>query len=197
MVREAASPCPDHGTMAPSLTTADPTVRHIPANKHASAADDADHLWLPPHQMRRYQIGKTAASTVFVAIFVGWLLIQWSNPLMRWIATSLVLVTVWVTLTSVIKDHRRSRGHQLRLDGSRLWIKRPEGVQWLALTDVARARWRQDEERTTGLWFYDPSGRILNHLDSIFLADQAEARSFLGWARRRVDVPFPVEWPQG
>ena len=73
----------------------------------------------------------------------------------------------------------------------------PPSVQWLALTDVARARWRQDEERTTGLWFYDPSGRILNHLDSIFLADQAEARSFLGWARRRVDVPFPVEWPPG
>ena len=37
---------------------------------------------------------------LMVIIFVGWMLIMWSNPVMRFAAAALVIITVWITVAS-------------------------------------------------------------------------------------------------
>jgi len=64
-------------------------------------------------------------------------------------------------------------------------------VRW---EDVCRARWMDGEVSSHGLWLYGEAGRPLAHIDRAFLADQSEAREFLGWARRHAALSFPVAW---
>ena len=151
-------------------------------------------LWLPPKSMRRYQWAKGIGGLLFVATFLGWMLLQWSSPIIRWATAAMVALTAWVTLASLISDHRRSRGRQIRLEREALCVTSPRGSTRVVLADVAEARWRPDTSSQAGLWLYDRRGLALLHLDAPFLADESEARRFLAWARQRAVLPFAVRW---
>jgi len=114
---------------------------------------------------------------------------------MRWTALLLAVTTGWVSLAALTRDHRRGLDRQIRIDGLALHITTPQGAQRILLGDVAEAQWRQDTSQQTGLWLFDCDGRVLGRLDEAFLADQDEARRFLGWARQRAPLAFPVLWP--
>ncbi len=162
--------------------------------------EDQAHLWLPPSRMARYQWNKVIGAAVMMIIFAGWMMIQWSNPVMRAASVGLVVVTGWVLWRSVATDRRRVRGRQLAVSDDALYITAPGSEARVALADIAAAWWRDpfcEPADRAGLWLYDASVRPLAHLDCTFLADQAEARAFLGWARRRADVHFRVDWTAG
>jgi len=150
------------------------------------------NLWLPPSRMRRYQLAKAVGGLLFAMIFVGWMIIQWSNILMRNIAGILVAVTAWVTLRSIVVDIDRSRGRQLAIEPNRLIIITPGDDRLIELSDIARADWQNDPEPMMTLYAHD--GSPLASLDRAFFADESEARTFLGWARRQTDLPFEVVW---
>ena len=159
-----------------------------------STAPDERNLWLPPRRMRRYQLAKAVGGLLFAMIFVGWMVIQWSNVLMRNVAGILVALTAWVTIRSIVVDIDRSRGRQLAIEPDRLIIIRPNEEQSIELSDVAKAVWQNEPEPAMTLYGHD--GSTLAQLDRAFLADESEARTFLGWARRQTDLPFDVDWPR-
>ena len=156
---------------------------------------DEQNLWLPPAQMARYQWVKIGGGLLMIMIFIGWLIIQWSNPAMRWFAITLLTITSWVVITSCIDDRTRMRGRQLSIDHHRMVVTKPNEQIDINLSDVAYAQWRDDDIHTAGLWLFDHSDRELAHLDLDFLGDQSEACSFLKWARQRTDFSFDVRWP--
>src|SRR5688572_9427233 len=84
--------------------------------------------WLPRERMLRYQWAKVLGDVVVCAIFAGWLLIQWSNPLMRAGAVALLAITAWVVVASVLSDARRSRGRRLWLEAGQIRVVEP-GVE--------------------------------------------------------------------
>jgi len=154
---------------------------------------DEQNLWLPPHRLRRYQWAKMIGGLLLTGIFAGWMVLQGSNTVMRLVAGLLIGTTVWVVIKSMVDDRRRGRGRQIEIINGRLLVTTPSRVTQTNLDDVADAQWRNDNR--PGLWLYNRNGQILAHLDRDFLIDQAEARSFLGWARKRVNMPFGVRWP--
>lgn len=151
------------------------------------------NLWLPPRRLRRYQWAKMAGGLLLTATFSSWMILQGVNTAMGWAAGFLIGVTVWVVIKSTLDDHRRGRGRQIEIVDGRLLVTTPDRVTRANLADVTDAQWRSDNQ--PGLWLYNQSGQTLAHLDRDFLMDQAEARSFLGWARKRVNMPFGVRWP--
>jgi len=162
---------------------------------HPDLADDDGSLWLSPRRLRKYQWAKVVGATLMSAIFIGWLIIQWSNPAMRFLAIGLILVTAFVVFTSVMDDVSRSHGRQLRIDADAITITTPESQTHVRLADIARGEWREDALDTAGLWLFDHNNRQLAHLDLNFVGDQDEARAFLHWARQRADLNFNVIWP--
>lgn len=154
---------------------------------------DESCLWLPPHRIARYQWSKVIGGLVVCLIFSGWLVLQWSNPVMRWLAGGLIAVTVWVVGASIAADLRRGRGRQVAIVGGQVIVTTPGGTTSTCLAHVADAQWR--DQNQPGLWLFDAQGQVLARLDTDLLADQAEARSFLRWARQRADLPFQVRWP--
>jgi|GEM_PF-3131333 len=153
-------------------------------------------LWLPPRRMRRYQIVKAAGAALFMVIFGGWLILQWSNPTMRWITIGLIVMTGWITFSSVWADLTRSAGRQLVVRDGQIQIITPQETKRITIAQIAKAVWQEETEDELGLYLYDDKDTLLAHLDIAFLADQAEARTFLGWARKRQPMNFPVQWPQ-
>ena len=162
----------------------------------APAIPDEKNLWLPPRRMLRYQWSKAVGGLLMGAIFAGWLVIQWSNPAMRWLAIALLVITAWVVIASCIADRVRAYGRQLAIDGADLLFATPDEEKRIAMDSIAYAQWREDELATAGLWLFDRQGGVLAHLDLRFLGDQDEARTFLHWARQRADLPFEVRWPE-
>ncbi|MBI1336631.1 MAG: hypothetical protein GC164_06685 [Phycisphaera sp.] len=152
-------------------------------------------LWLPPRRMRRYQLAKVGGALVVTLIFVGWLVLQWSNPAMRYLTLALLAITLWVTLASILGDLARSRGRQLRIAGGKMTVKLGEQLTTISLEKIFRGQWREDAYDTAGLWLIDQNGATLAHLDTGYLADQDEARAFLRWARQRAKFDFPIQWP--
>ncbi len=167
---------------------------HASAQLVTTACDEHD-LWLPPRRMLRYQIAKFLGALVVAGIFVGWLVIQWSNPVMRVLTLMLLALTVWVTLASILGDFFHGRGRQLALRQGQLTLRVGPLNTVLPLSRIALARWREDDYHTAGLWLLDRDEKPLAHLDLDFLADQDEARAFLRWARQRAELNFPVHWP--
>ena len=155
-------------------------------------------LWLPPEQMKRYHRVRIGGGALLALIFLGWMVLQWSNPVMRWLAGGLAAVTVWITAAAVWRDVRRGRGRQITLivQPAAFIIDTPGRHQRIDVNRIARAEWREETDDAVGLWLFDAEGTVLAHLDAAFLADQAEARTFLAWARRYVDLPFAVHWPE-
>ena len=160
-----------------------------------SHATTETQFWLPPRKMLQYTRVRIIGGLLFGTIFAGWMVLQWSNPVMRFIAGGLILITAWVTVASVLTDRRRARGRQIAVEPGALDIVTPTEHKRVHLADVHHAAWREDSKTDSGLWLYDRAGNVLAHLDTAFLTDQAEARSFLGWARRHTDLPFKVQWP--
>jgi hypothetical protein len=156
---------------------------------------DEQNLWLPPKRMARYQLIKLGGGLIMITIFVGWLVLQWSNLSMRWFALTLLTITTWVVVMTCINDRLRSRGRQLSIDSNHMVLTKPNEQIDITLSDVAYAQWREDDMQTAGLWLFDRSDQELAHLDLDFLGDQDEARSFLRWARQRTDFSFEVRWP--
>jgi hypothetical protein len=164
------------------------------------------HLWLPPRLIRRYQWAKALGGVVFASIFAGWMVIEWSSPVMRVLAGALIVVTLWVTVASVVIDAARARGRQVAVGDGRLDVTTPPAPGSAAgscasvtLADVAYAQWRQDGDEGDGgpgLWFIGRDGRPLGGLDTVFLRDEAEARAFVGWLREHWDVALEVRWPR-
>lgn len=179
-----------------STAAASPTASH--------ASTERAVAFLPPERMVRYQWAKLIGGAFFVAIFSGWLFIQWSNLLMRAIAATLVLLTVWQTLRSVVADTLRSRGRLIELtwspgggrDDAVLRITTPERVSLIPVCDIASARWSDEDDHTFGLVLLDRQGGQLAHLDAWFVDHQEEARTLLNWARQHTRFEFPVHWPQ-
>jgi hypothetical protein len=182
--------CPDSPTLPPTQPASEP----------------AASLWMPPQRLRRYQAAKLVGALLFILIFAGWLALQWSNPAMRWLTVALIGITAWVTVASVVSDLRRSAGRQVAMLGAggsgefgwMLRVTSPAGEVQLKMADVVIARWREDEEASLGLWFFDDRGSVMAHLDGHFLADQDEARALIAWLRRQIpsgSLPFPVQWP--
>lgn len=163
-----------------------------PANTHAIE----QHQWLPVHRMRSYAIARVIGGALFAAIFVGWIFIQWSSPAMRIIASSLVVITVWVTLGTIIRDARRAAGRQITAKPGALEITNHDGMRTVRMTDVGRVAWQEESADTFGLWFYDTQDNVLARLDENYLDSEAEARTFIGWVHARMDVPFKVSWPR-
>lgn len=173
----------------PTAPTTNPLTVASPGSPHTG---DESNLWLPPRQMRRYQRNKVIGALLMMAIFSGWLILQWSNFVMRIVAGSLITMTLWVLIQSILEDLRRGRGRQIQIIDEQLCITNPDGVTTVELGHVADARW---DDETPGLSFYDGHGQTLACLDCDFLADEAEARCFLGWARKHAHLPFKVRWP--
>ena len=162
--------------------------------------------------MRRYQWSKALGGLVFAGIFAGWMVLEWSSPMMRVIAGVLMVVTLWVTTASVLIDAARSRGRQLTLSAGRLDITTPGAPatprapgtpatsESVTLADVAYARWRDGmsdvDGGAAGLVFFDHNDRPLARLDNVFLRDEAEARAFVGWLREHAEIIFEVRWPK-
>lgn len=156
---------------------------------------DERNLWMPPHRMARYQWVKIGGGLLMIAIFLGWLVIQWSNPPMRWFAMALLGITAWVVIISCVNDRTRSHGRQLAIKGHSLVVTLLNEPFSIPVDTIAYAQWREDDFETAGLWLFDAQDRQLAHLDLNFIGDQNEARSFLQWARDRVNFSFEVHWP--
>ncbi len=151
-------------------------------------------LWLPPRRLRRYQIFKTLGGLLFAAVFAGWALAVWPRVTLAGVAAVMVLITVWVTLTSFLRDQRRAAGRQLQVTADAMQLTTPVSVTRIPWADVHSARWQEHETASQGLWLFGDTGQPLAHIDRSFLADAGEARAFLGWARQRAPVHFPVAW---
>ena len=167
------------------------------AQPEATRADER-HLWMPPRRLRDYARARVLGAVLFSLIFVGWMIIQWSSPVMRYGSMVLIGITAWVTAVSVLGDLRRARARQVAVnttDPATLEITTPQGTTRVALKDVASAAWRESTMEETGLWLYDGDGKLLAQIDGDTIVDQAEARVFLRWLRERVTVPFEVKWP--
>ena len=161
-----------------------------------TGADDESRLWLPPNRLRRYERAKLIGGVLIAVIFLGWLVVQWSNPFVRYLSIALLLTTAWVLLSSTIADRVRARGRQIAVDGRSLHITTPTGQRWVALDQVAAAQWHDGPQPAAGLWFYDEHRQAVAHLDLYFLADDVEARTFVGWLRRQTGVALNVRWPR-
>ena len=153
------------------------------------------NLWLPPARLRRYQRNKAIVGLLMAAIFAGWLVVQWANVLLRWVSLGLLLTTLWILIRSLVVDTQRSRNRQVMVDGRHLVVEGPARTQRALLAEVSVAHWYNQPPSQAGLWFYDHRGHVLAHLDSAFLADESEARAFLGWTRQRAKTQFQVRWP--
>lgn len=147
-------------------------------------------VYQPPALLARYQRAKLVGGLLFTAIFAGWLWLQWSNPWIRSLAVALVGLTAWITGASVLADRRRHAGRQIELAGDALLVTTPEGTRWIALGQIDHAVWTDDG----GMTFHGRDGRALAALDTALLADEEEARRFLGWLRRHAPTPWPVHW---
>ena len=150
---------------------------------------------MPPRRLWRYQVAKATGGLIAAGIFAGWLLVHWSNVAMRLLAATLLGVTAWATAWSILDDAARARGRQVAIRPGELILTTPGSRRLVSLPDVAWAQWRHDSASDAGLWLYDSKGEVLAHLDENILADEAEAREFLGWARKRAELPFNVQWP--
>jgi hypothetical protein len=159
------------------------------------SADSESSLWMPPRRMRQYHLVKSAGAVLFTGIFAGWLVLQWSNPVMRGFIALLVLVTGWITVSSIVADIRRGRGRQVGVQGRSLQVTGPGLALSLPLTQIATGQWRDEWQDDAGLSLLDAQGRRLVLLDGHYLANQTEARAFLNWLRRQTQVHFPVQWP--
>lgn len=168
---------------------------HPESNPPAAPVANEGDMWMPPGRMWRYQLAKAVGGLLVAAIFAGWLLIQWSNPVMRILCMVLIAITAWVVYASIRQDIVRGRGRQLQLTADRMTIVGPDAQQVLRLNDIGYARWREDTQESAGLWFYDREDRTLAHLNTAYLGDQSEARAFLNWARQRAPMGFDVRWP--
>jgi hypothetical protein len=154
---------------------------------------------MPPKRLRCYQWQKVLAGALVSAIFLGWLAIQWSSPLVRTMSLLLLGVTAWVVVRSIADDAARSRGRQIALipgPSPALEIATPHSLVRIPLHDIHEARWREEPLEQAGLWLFDEHHHALGRLDPAFFADQLEACAFLRWARRQVPMNFPVRWPQ-
>ena len=157
--------------------------------------DDND-LWLPPRGLRRYAGFQMFGGLLLCAIFVGWIVQGRSHLAVRAVWGTLAAATVWTVARTVARDRRRQRGRQLAARAEGLAITSPERVLFLPWSDIARGRWQSGPTAAAGLWLYDERGDVLARLDPAFLADEAEARAFLRWARARAPLDFPVRWSQ-
>jgi len=167
-------------------------------DRYVGENDGAVHEWMPPKLMARYQFAKLVGATFFVAIFAGWLVIQWSNPAMRIIAGGLLAMTVIVTWQSHVNDARRARCGRLRVytDGEpTLDIAHGDTWQRVLLSRVDHAVWRNADDETLGLWLYDGDEQLQAHIDADFVAHEPEARKFLAWLRGVAGVSLKVSWP--
>jgi len=147
--------------------------------------------------MRRYQQVKAGGGLLFALLFAGWLFLQGSNPVMRWIIAGLLVLTLLITFASILEDRRRVRGRQLLAEPGRWMLERDGTRTVIDLRQVAEARWRHDETAHLGLWLHDARGRPIARIDPGLVGDEEEARRFLGWARGVSGLPFPVRWPDG
>jgi len=178
-----------HPTLASSPAPGDAPI--------ARAAEGSEEVrWLPPERMARYQAAKIIGSLFFIAIFAGWLYIQWSNPTMRLFAIALLTLTAWLTIKSIIADALRSRGRVITVTRDALRVTQPGNDVEVRLADVSHGEWREETEDDFGLALVSPDGRRLARLDHVFLADQAEARMFLNWLRKHSGATFDVRWPE-
>lgn len=160
-----------------------------------NATHDEASLWLPPRRLVRYQFAKVGGALIAAGIFAGWLVIQWSNWSMRLLAGALLVMTAWITFSSIVGDLVRSRGRQLAVVDAALRITTPSGETLVPAARVAWAQWRNDTEATMGLWLFDAGGAVLAHLDAGFIATDEEARAFLHWVRQRTAFTSDVRWP--
>lgn len=145
--------------------------------------------------MRSYAIARAIGGAIFAAIFVGWIFIQWSSPAMRIIGSSLVVITAWVTIVSIVRDTRRAEGRQITAKPGALEVTDHADVRTIRMVDVAVVKWQEDTAERFGLWFYDKDDNVLARLDENYLDGQAEARTFMGWMQARMELPFKVIWP--
>ncbi len=168
------------------------TQSHVSGRRHATpdARCRELRLWLPPARLRRYALMKHLAAAGFAAIFLGWMLLQWSNPIMRCGAAALGLATVWITVRSSLAERGRTAGRQVELIDRTLRITMPDSNVRLRLADVAHGRWRDD----AGLSLHDRDGRLLGLIDTGCIADETEARTFLHWLRDRAGISLRVHW---
>jgi len=162
-----------------------------------ASTNDENNLWLPPRRMRQYQWMKVVGGLLIVMIFIGWLILQGSDPVIRTMTIGLIFVTLWVVVRSITDDQKRNRGRQIEISNHQLTVTLPHGTTTFSFSQVVDALWKDDwqDDACPGLTFYNGDGQSLVHLDNDFLADQAEARRFLHWIREHTNLPFKVRWP--
>ncbi len=188
----------------------DPQLDQDQGQDSGCNSDPEQDLWLPPRRMRRYHLNKILAAVLFCVLFAGWMYFQWADPILRLLPMGLALITVLVTGVTVIGEINRSRGRQITLEIGHsekgtpvLEVLTPEDKRRFELASVKRMVWQDgpdvieegDEPDTRGLWLFDSTQQVLAHIDENLLADEEEARDFIGWLRRRTKLPCKVEWP--
>lgn len=167
-----------------------------PATGSQGAQASEAQLWLPPGRLRRYELNKVVGAVMISSIFVLWLVVQWSNPAVRWLAISCIAVTLWVTLSSIVQDRRRSAGRQLVYTKGQIAVQSPQGEARFSLSQVHRLEYLNvlEHEADAGLRFLAADGQVLAHLDEGFVTDEAEARTFVGWLRKQSQSNLQVDW---
>lgn len=162
----------------------------------SAIADDQRVVWLPADAMTRYWRAKVVGGLLFATLFAGWLVIQWSNMVMRLLALSLLVGTVWMTWESIASERRRFVGRKVSVSSEDLRIEQPEAVQEVKLARIDHMRWiaEGNSERAAGLWWFDSASTALLHMDDQLLANEREARSFIGWLRQQTSLQAPVRW---
>lgn len=168
------------------------TQTHVSGRRHATPGARCRELclWLPPTRLRRYVLMKHLAAAGFAAIFLGWMLLHWPNPIMRCGAAVLGLATVWIAVRSSLVERDRAAGRQVELIENMLRITMPDGDTHVTLAEMHHGRWRDD----AGLSLHDHHGRLLGLIDTGCIADENEARTFLHWLRDRAGISLRVRW---
>ena len=165
---------------------------HLVGGDSGPTAAGLGESWRPRRHWGRHQWLKAAVGGGSAAVFAAWMVWRWDNAMVRAITGVMTLIVSWMTWTSLWSDLRAGAKRSVTIQGDLMWVRveGAAGTQPVHLSDVLFVQWRDELEAATGLWFYDRDKKVLTHLNTGWLADPAEARRFLEWARRQSNLPL-------
>jgi hypothetical protein len=151
-------------------------------------------VWTPSDRVPPAQWAKIITGGAATALFAVGMIAQWRLPLSRYAAAAFAAVTGYLTCRMLVDGRRRRRSRQVRLLSGALYVTGHDVACVIPLDQVFLVQWRRDMDAASGLWFFDTEKKVLAHLNTEFLTDEAQARRLLAWAGTRCPLPFEVRW---